>query len=274
MVWPVNEAPRCRPVYVYGAAHSGTTILLKLLAFHPDTAWFSQYSHRNGSVVARRRLPFAHGIDRVLRRLVRHDWRKEKGRLSWLPPRPGEAHQILLYALAAPTQSEAVARLQQLVDEQCRLWGKHVLLTKPLPLRGRLDLLRAAHPEARIVHIVRDGRAVAASLREKFMRSGESAAEGVEAAAAHWVEMIDEVEGLGLATLTLRYEDFCADVHGAVAQALEHAGLDPDRYPFDRVPRALRVTNEGRLAELSSGELEAVQGTQAPVLRRLGYLDA
>ena len=78
----------CRPVYVYGAAHSGTTILLKWLALHPDTTWFSQYSLRDGSVAGRRRLPLAHAMDRALRPVVRHDWRKEKGRLSWLPPRP------------------------------------------------------------------------------------------------------------------------------------------------------------------------------------------
>jgi hypothetical protein len=264
----------CRPVYVYGAAHSGTTILYKLLALHPDVTWFSQYSHRDGSVAGRRRLPLAHAVDRTLRRLFRHDWRKGKPGLSRVIPRPGEAHTILLYVLAAPTTSEAAARLRRVVDDECRRWRTPVLLAKPLPLSGRLDLLAAAHAEARIVHIVRDGRAVAASLRPKFMRSGESAAEGVEQAAGHWVEMIDEVERLRLPTFTLRYEDLCADVHGGLARALEHAGLEPEAFPFDDVPATLAATNRRRLGELAPGELNAVEGTQAPVLRRLGYLDA
>jgi Sulfotransferase family len=268
----VTARPECQPFYVYGAAHSGTTILYRLLALHPEAAWFSQYSQRDGSVAGRWRLPFAHAVDRSLRPLLRHDWRKENRRLR-LTPRPDEARTILLYVLAAPTRSEAAARLRRVVDDECRRWRRRVLLAKPLPLRGQLDLLGAAHPEARILHIVRDGRAVAASLRHKFMRSGESPAEGVEQAAAHWVERIDEVERLGLPTLTLRYEDLCADVHRALGRALEHASLDPDRFPFDRVPRALAVTNEGRLEELSRGELDAVQAAQTPALRSLGYLD-
>ena len=53
-------------------------------------------------------------------------------------------------------------------------------------------------PDAKFIHIVRDGRAVAASLRHKFMRSGESTEEGVHRAAARWIDSIDEVERLGL----------------------------------------------------------------------------
>jgi hypothetical protein len=270
----VTASQNCRPAYVCGAGHSGTTILYKLLALHPGATWFSQYSQRDGSVTGRRQLPLAHAVDKALRRFLTHHWRKEKQGLSWLIPRPGEAHTILLYVLAAPTQSEAAARLRRVVDDECRRWHRRVFLAKPLPLRGRLDLLAAAHAEARIVHIIRDGRAVAASLRDKFMRSGESAAEGVERAAAHWVEMIDEVERLGLPTLTVRYEDLCADVHGTLARALEHAGLEPNVFPFDRVPAMLASTNRDRLDELAPGELEAVQGAQAPILRGLGYLDA
>jgi hypothetical protein len=272
-VYSVTTDQGCRPVYVYGAAHSGTTILYRLLALHPGTTWFSQYSQRDGSVRGRRRLPLAHAVDRVLRRFLTHDWRKEEQGLSRLRPRPGEAHTILLYVLAAPTRSEAAARLRRVVDDECRRWRRPVLLAKPLPLRGRLDVLAAAHAEARIVHIVRDGRAVAASLRHKFMRSGETAAEGVERAAAHWVEMLEEVERLRTSTLTLRYEDLCADVHGSLARALEHAGLESGAFPFDRVPATLVATNRRRLEELAPGELETVQRAQTPFLRSLGYLD-
>jgi hypothetical protein len=177
-----------------------------MLALHPGATWFSQYSQRDGSVSGRRRLPLAHPVDRP------HQWRKETQGLRRLIPRPGEVHTILLYVLAAPTQSEAAGRLRRVVDDECRRWRRAVLLAKPLPLRGRLDLLEA--------------------------------------------------------------EDLCADVHRALARALEHAGLDPNAFPFDRVPATLVVTNQGRLDELAPDELEAVQGAQEPVLRRLGYLGA
>jgi Sulfotransferase family len=141
-------------------------------------------------------------------------------------------------------------------------------------MRGRLELLGAAHPEARMIHIVRDGRAVAASLREKFMRSGESRAEGVGLAAAHWVDTIEEVGRLEVSTLTLRYEDLCADVHAELSRALVHAGLDPAALPFDSVPQTLAATNERRVSELAASELWDIQGAQARVLSDLGYLSA
>jgi hypothetical protein len=156
-------------------------------------------------------------------------------------------HTILLYVLAAESESEAADRLRRVVDWECGRWHKDVLVAKPIPLRGHLDLLGAAHPDARIVHIVRDGRAVAASLRHKFMRSGESSTEGAHRAAARWSETLDEVERLGLSTLTLRYEDFCADVHGTLTRALQHATLEPKRFPstlcLDRLRPRMRLVS-------------------------------
>jgi omega-hydroxy-beta-dihydromenaquinone-9 sulfotransferase len=264
-----------RPTYVYGTAHSGTTILYKVLALHPGFAWFSQYSHRDGAVPGRRSIPLAHVADRALRPLTTHDWHKERrGLRRRLTPRPGESHGILGYVLSAPTTDDAASRMRWLVDAECRRWHRRAFVAKPLPMMGHLGVLKAAHPNATLVHIVRDGRAVAASIREKFMRSGESSHEGVLQAAARWLDVLDEVERLDLPVLTLRYEDFCDDVHGGIRRALGHAGLDEDRYPFSDIPQRLTVTNERRLQQLDAGELEAVQAMQAPALERLGYLDA
>jgi omega-hydroxy-beta-dihydromenaquinone-9 sulfotransferase len=263
------------PTYVYGAAHSGTTILYKLLALHPDFAWFSQFSHRRGAIPSRRSIPLAHVADRALRSVRTHDWHKEKRPVArYVVPRPGEAHGILLYAVAAPTRAEAASRLRWLVDEECRLWSRTAFVAKPLPMMGHLDVLEAAHGNARLIHIVRDGRAVAASLKDKFMRSGESSREGVDQAASRWLDVLGEVERLQMPVLVLRYEDLCADVHGCLRRALAHAGVDPDAFPFSGIPTELTATNERRIRQLSDEELEAVQAAQATALRSFGYLDA
>jgi Sulfotransferase family len=281
-----------RPVYVYGTQHSGTTILYNLLALHPDFAWFSQYSHRDGALPGRRPMPMAHAADRVLRLALTHDWEKpppalgkrervstrglrraRRGLSVRLVPRPQEAVDILGYVVAAPTHAEATSRMRRLVDQECRRWRRSAFLAKPLPMFGHLDVLRAAHRHARMIHLVRDGRPVAASIREKFMRSGQSSREGLDLAAARWLEVLDEVEQLQLPVLTLRYEDFCADVHGCLRRLLEFAGLDTEAFPFAGIPTALTPTNERRLRDFAPGELEAVQDAQAPALRRLGYLD-
>jgi Sulfotransferase family len=281
-----------RPTYVYGTQHSGTTILYNLLALHRHFAWFSQYSHRDGAVPGRRPLPLAHAVDRALRFGLRHDWQKpppalgRRERLSTLGlrrarqglsvrlvPRPEEAFEILGYVLAAPTHAEAASRMRRLVDQECRRWRRTAFLAKPLPMFGHLDVLQDAHRQARLIHIVRDGRPVAASIREKFMRSGQSSREGLDLAAARWLEVLDEVEQLQLPVLTLRYEDFCADVHGHLRRSLEHAGLDAKDFPFAGIPTALTPTNERRLRDFGPDELETVQDAQATALRRLGYLD-
>ena len=287
-----DRGPEVRPVYVYGTQHSGTTILYNMLALHPAFAWFSQYSHRDGAVPGRRRMPMAHVADRVLRSARAHDWQKpppglgKRERLSSrglrrarqglrvrLVPRPQEAVDILRYVVAAPTGVEAATRMRRLVDEECRRWNRTAFVAKPLPMFGHLDVLQAAHRYARMIHIVRDGRPVAASIRVKFMRSGQNPREGLDLAATRWLEVLDEVEQLQLPVLTLRYEDFCADVHGSLRRVLEHAGLDAEAFPFAGVPTTLNPTNERRLRDLGPGELEAVQHVQAPALRRLGYLD-
>jgi hypothetical protein len=188
-------------------------------------------------------------------------------------PRPQEALDIFRYVVAAPTHAEAASRLRRLVDQECRRSRRTAFLAKPLPMFGHLDVLQAAHPHARMIHIVRDGRPVAASIRAKFMRSGQSSREGLDLAAARWLEVLDEVEQLQLPVLTLRYEDFCADVHGWLRRSLEHAGLDAETFPFAGTPTKLNPTNERRLQDFGPGELEAVQDIQAPALKRLGYLD-
>ena len=53
-------------------------------------------------------------------------------------------------------------------------------------------------------------------------------------ASSRWLDVLDEVDRLDLPVLTVRYEDLCADVHGCLHRALEHAGLDPDRFPVRR----------------------------------------
>jgi hypothetical protein len=265
-----------RPTYIYGTAHSGTTILYNFLARHPDFAWFSQYSHRDGAVPGRSSVPMAHAADRVLRSVRTHDWHKRKlKRMSTgrLVPRPHEARPILQYVVAAPTLPEAASRMRLLVDEECRRWSRTAFLAKPLRLMGHLNVLQAAHRHARMIHIVRDGRAVAVSIKGKFMKSGQSSREGADLAAAHWLQVLEEVEQLQLPVLTLRYEDLCADVHGCLRRLLGHAGLDAKAFPFAGIPTELHATNERRLREFGPGELEAVQRAQAPALRRLGYLE-
>lgn len=266
------------PIYVLGSAHSGTTILYRMLAMHPDVTWFSQYSQRAGQIPGRVRLPLAHLLDRTLRRVFPHDWRKIQTRLrSYVVPLPGEADRIwraLIPEHFTGDNQKAVARIRAVIDEECARMNRSVILVKHPRLMHNLHILRTAHPSARYIHIVRDGRAVACGLRHKFARGLGPGEAALLAAARHWVQVLDQVARWnGLADIMeIRYEDLCKDVHTQLAHVMHRVGLDPARFPFRRLVSHLQTTNELRLTGATADEIAKVEALQRVHLERLGYL--
>jgi hypothetical protein len=97
-----------------------------------------------------------------------------------------------------------------------------------------LSLLAGLFPEAVFVHVIRDGRDVALSLREV-----EFGPQGLGRAALFWKRAVqsgrDAGRHLGPRYLEVRYEDLVGDPPGTLAPVLAAAGLDYDdamlRYP-------------------------------------------
>src|SRR5262245_19958994 len=91
--------PELSPIFVFGASHSGTTILYRILAYHPDLTWFSQLSLGNGEVPGRRTRPGSGVLDVKLRRIP-HPSQKEESRLRRLVvPLPSDEATIWEYLL-------------------------------------------------------------------------------------------------------------------------------------------------------------------------------
>lgn len=272
---------RVTPIYVLGVGHSGTTILYKMVALHPDTTWFSQYSQRGGVIPGRTRMPFGRTVERALRVAIGPDWRKETGSRRRtlrraIVPSPNEARPIWSHLLPLDhpiDDSESVRRIRTMFEAEHRFWGKPFLVTKPLWLFRHLDVLHAAYPNAKFVHIVRDGRAVALSLRPKFSRRGESPREALGAAAARWVDVLSRVDAArgDMDVTELRYEDLCEDVPGNLRRVLSFAGPAEDRYPFHRCPSTLTPTNSKWLGGAKAWELEILDDVQREYLERYGY---
>ena len=261
--------PEQSPLLVFGVAHSGTTILYRMLAYHPDLTWFSQFSLRGGEVPGRRRAPGVSGLD-VAMRSVPHQWRKGKTRLTrLLIPRPGEAATIWNSLLA--DERIAGGRVRSTMTGFSRRHGRRMVLAKWPDFHRHLGVLNEAFPHARLVHIVRDGRPVALSLRPKFERTLDHD-EALQAAAWHWVDVLARTDAArGMNVLEIRYEDFCEDVHGVIRTVLDHAGLDAGVFPFSRCPSVLSNRNGRHLEAASTRELEEVSRIQLRVLSRHGY---
>jgi hypothetical protein len=154
-----------------------------------------------------------------------------------------------------------------------------------------------AYPDARAVHLVRDGRDVVCSLLERGWLSAErSGSDDIGAAygahARFWVEpeRIDEfrtasdarraawawrryvsaARSVGERTLELRYETLASDPATAAEQLAEHLGLD--RGLLAETLTAAHTRSVGRwLTQLTSEQLADVEREAGPLLRELGY---
>jgi hypothetical protein len=103
----------------------------------------------------------------------------------------------------------------------------------------KMDTLHRIFPEARYVHIVRDGRDVMLSVRHRWERE-----QNVQWIAREWAMAIDRARDFGTRHsdryLEVRYESLLEDPEGVVREVAEFAGLT-----FD--PRMLRSTSDDDL---------------------------
>jgi hypothetical protein len=269
--------PEASPVFVFGTDHSGTTILYRMLAYHPDLAWLSQFSMRTGEIPGRSRRRMADRLDPLLQRLP-HRWEKEESRLRRvLVPHPGEEASIWRFLLDEVERDAARVRAH-MTRFSWRHGGRRVLAKRPA-FHRHLDLLREAFPQACFVHVVRDGRAVALSLRSKEVarraergREWLAGGDALEAAASYWVEVVEHARSTTeIDLLEVRYEELCRDVHAVLRTLLLHIGLAPERFPFHRCPTTLQSRNSYWVDAASSRDLAVISGIQARHLRLYGY---
>ena len=270
------------PIFILGRGHSGTTILYNMLALHPDSAWFSQYSQRDGKIPGRSFLPFHSISNRALRVLSMHSWMKrgENRFLAFLLPKPREARLIWKYTLpegdAAKSREQVIHRLRTVVASEARDWGRrHVVFKNPL-ISSDVALLHQAFPQGVFIHIVRDGRAVALSIgrKRKHAHGGESREALLRRLAEHWQQVVRQVHAAGSEMerfMEIKYEVFCTDIHGYLSRVLDLAGLSTAKMPWHRVPATLKPTNERWLNSCPEQERLLLEGIIGKTLREFGY---
>jgi PAS domain S-box-containing protein len=167
--------------------------------------------------------------------------------------------------------------------------GKAVWAEKtPENIRQFPDIARR-FPRARLVHVIRDGRDVACSLRRaEWMKlekitggAPRNSPEVLETCIRYWAERV--AFGRSLAGSPryheIRYEDLVADPERALRDLMAFAGLawDPRMLQADeacptRDGRPIYGASAGRWRrEFSAGEAEIVERHAGPLLAKLGY---
>jgi omega-hydroxy-beta-dihydromenaquinone-9 sulfotransferase len=152
-----------QPLFVIGTGRCGLTPVMDLLTVHRDLAWPSQYN---------RRFPDRPAIS-LLSRMVDHR-PLASHRLGWRLPVHDEAYPFwdgLFGGFAEPDRDLVASDVTPYVAEQLRsgVAGIQRYQGKPRFIAeysgwSRIGFMRAVFPDARFVHVIRDGRAVANSF--------------------------------------------------------------------------------------------------------------
>lgn len=226
------------PFFIVASARSGTTLLRVMLDRHPRLA-IPPESHFIPRLWAERRRYGREGRiedrDRFLRDLA-----ADRRFQSWDLPIEAVRRDLDSTGRAAPAFPEAVAAAYR---AYARARGKEWWGDKTPRHVNDLPLLGSLFPEARFVHMLRDGRDVALSVLE-LERLHHRAATPAYFWARHIRLARSAAQELGPARFAeVRYEDLLEDPEGELRRVCRFLGLgfepvmlEHDRQALERIP--------------------------------------
>ncbi|GIU85506.1 MAG: hypothetical protein KatS3mg009_0021 [Acidimicrobiia bacterium] len=283
-----------RTVFVIGTGRCGSTVVHEVLARNPDVAFLSNLEDRLGPahLVSRWNQPVHAAFGHRLTRKGRPRFAPSEGYRALareVSPLLVDPDRDLTAADATPWLA---ARTQAFFRRRAERQRRAVVLHK---FTGwpRAGYLHAVFPDARFVHVVRDGREVAASwltmpwwqgrrgpagwgfgpLPDHYAREWEESGRSyVLLAGLAWKLLMDAYERArssvpAAAWMDVRYEDFVREPAAVVARVCRFAGIRRDR----RLEGSL-----GAHVAAGPSRVDAVLGAQRPLVERSlrSHLDA
>ena len=232
--------------FIVGVARSGTTLLRLQLDAHPDLA-----------------IPPETAFGDVLRHAGERELSRDEllDALSALPTWPdlGVERGELAEAFELTPDWSIGAGLRAYYRAYAAGHGKTRWGDETPGHASRLGLLAAALPEARFIHVIRDGRDVAASLR------GLPGDGGIPAIAAHWRDTLWRARRAG-ATLPhyaeVRYERLVAEPEEVLRELCTYLELDFDESMLRAHERAGERLGELRTATMEEGQVRLADGAR------------
>jgi omega-hydroxy-beta-dihydromenaquinone-9 sulfotransferase len=160
----VSASP-IKPILIIGAPGSGTTLLYQTLCSHRDLAYITHNMLRAGLRKHGRLLGDRRKALFILQNLIRRD-------LASTLPHEADAFWMTYfgyydYRTENDYTEEMASYFRKKVLQVQNLWGRPRFVNKNLQNSFRVRLLNSIFPDAKFIHIIRDGRAVAFSLLNK-----------------------------------------------------------------------------------------------------------
>jgi hypothetical protein len=272
MLAPMMRPDSPRALFIVGSPRSGTSVFFKTLSAHPAFATTTNLTRRFRSRFVPVRIAELLG--------ARH--RPVEATSMWQAFWPA-AERV---ARAEDCTEHDRAVLRRVLYGHTRHFGRPVFLAKNPGLTLRIRWLAEGMPEARFIHLVRDGRAAAASILRICRAKGK-----------HWSikRAWPELKGMDYASysgalwsrlavagdesiaalpaeraLTVRYEQFVREPHATFRRAAALAGVDWGAEGDALVPE-IRNHNGAWDDQFSDDDRARILEHALPGLRHFGY---
>ena len=232
--YPVDSDLYPMPIVV-GSPRSGTTLLRFMLDSHPELA----IPPETGFL--RLGLKIRGAGDKLRDRFFRAVVNYPKDAPSWPDFEiPEEEFRAALARIDPFTVADGFRAFYRMYAAR---FGKPRWGDKTPHYCFELETIRRVLPEARFVHIIRDGRDAALSLRGMWFSPGWK----IETQAAHWLKCVRAARRAGLGRpdyVEVRYEDLVLDPRETLRRVCAHVAL-----PFDDQMLSYHTRTPARLLE-------------------------
>jgi hypothetical protein len=288
------QMPIEKPIFITGLGRSGTTLIHTMLSIHPNVNWLSLLCGKFPERPYLNRWLMS-GIDVPMLNLYL--------KYRFVPLENYAFWDFYFAGFSKPSRdlvaldvSERTRRTLRKAVSQLLTLKRHRLLIKITGL-PRISFLHAIFPDAKFVHVLRDGRAVANSrlntpfwkgwhglniwggqMPEHYRQEWEQHRRSfVALAGIEWKTHMDQLEAVkrefpNIDICQVRYECFCANPIGELKRIADHCELawDPK---FETATRAFHVKNENGKwkTDLTDEQRAILEEVLEPYLVNYGY---
>ncbi len=285
-----------KPIIVFGTGRSGTTIFHQMLSEHPNVAWLSGFCNR---------YPDKPILNRLLMKLLEYPFIEKILRKKFRPREGYEFWEYYCKGFRAPCRdllaSDVTIKVKKnILDAMSKLMTekRNRLLIK---ITGwpRIGFFSEIVPDAKFIHVIRDGRAVANSLiNVKFWRGWGGPEKWrwgplpkvyqeewnnynksfIVLAAIQWKILMDAAEEAKKhlkksSILEVKYEELCADPIGVFLKVAEFCEIEWNSYFENRLKQyKLKNANNKYKQELTPSQQKDLETVLNSHLKKYGYL--